>query len=168
MNDGKLLPEIPTTVFYTKKDYFNPDYQSIDTEHFEQWAYTTSEGVEILIAMSHWGGYLFAETDDAFITVSLHMAAAFKGQDNGGWNRQCMEQAAEVIDFSMTPHAPNVDGMEEKLAQAEQEYKESKTALLEKRKEGYASYAAYVKDKYIDNRDNLIGTSYICSARCHW
>lgn len=161
MSDGKLLPEIPTAVFYTKKDYFDPDYQGIETEHFEQWTYTTSEGVEILIAMSHWGGYLFAETNDAFITVSLHMAAAFKEQETVGWNRQCMEQAAEVIDFSMNPHAPNMAGIEEKLAQAEQEYEDSKTALLEKRKEGYASYAAYVKDKYIDNRNNLIGTPNI-------
>ncbi len=160
-NDSELSPEIPTTLFYTKKDYFDPDYQSIDTEHFEQWTYTTSEGVEILIAMSHGGGYLFAETDDAFMTVSLHMAAVFQEQDTGGWKRQCMEQAAEVIDFSMNPHTPDMIGLEEKLAQAEQEYEAAKAALLEKSKEGRASYADYVKDKYIDNRENLIGTSYI-------
>ncbi len=160
-NSSELSPEIPTTLFYTRKDYFDPDYQSIDTGHFEQWTYTTSDGTEILIAMSHGGGFLFAETDDAFMTVSLHMEAAFKEQDTAEWNRQCMEQAAEVIDFSIKPHTPDMTGMEEKLAQAEREYEAAKATRLEKSKEGHASYAVYVQDKYIDNRESLIGTPYI-------
>ena len=161
MNAGELSPEILATMFYTKKDYFDPDYQSIDTENFEQWTYTTSDGIEILIAMSHWGGYLFAETDDAFITVSLQMAATFKEEDTEEWNRQCIEHAAEVIDFSMKPQTPDMTGIEEKLAQAEQEYEDAKAALLDKSKEGHASYTAYIQDKYIDNRESLIGTPYI-------
>lgn len=161
MEDGEWSPEIIARMFYTKKDYFDPDYQSINTEHFEQWTYTSSDGVKILIAMDYSGGYLFVETDDANITVILSMAAMFKEQDTKGWNRQCMERAAEVIDFSVNPHVPDMTGMEEKLAQAEQEYQDSIAATAEKNRKAYDSYAAYIQERYIDNRDELMGTPYI-------
>ena len=160
LENGELSPPIPTTVFYTKKDYFDPDYQSIDTESYEQWNYTTSDGNGVLIAMSSQGGYFFAENEDAFMTVSVQMAATFKANEAGDWNRQCMEQAAEAIDFSLKLQTPDMTGIDERLAQADAEYEETKTSASNARRE-YATYAAYIAEQHIGKRENLIGTPYI-------
>lgn len=160
LENDEVSSPIPTTVFYTKKDYFDPDYQRIDTESYEQWNYTTSDGNGILIAMSSQGGYFFAENEEAFMTVSVQMAATFKANEAEDWNRQCMEQAAEAIDFSLKLQTPDMTGIEERLAQADAEYEEAQTSATNARRE-YATYAAYITEQYIDNRENLIGTPYI-------
>lgn len=149
MEDGEASPLISTWMLYTRKDYFDPDYQSIDGELFEEWTHTTADGTEVLIAMSSWGGYFFAETEDAYITVSAQMAATFDLQDTEGWNRQCMEQAAEAIDFSLDPQIPDMTGMEEKLAQAEQEYEAEQAAAAEKNRQTHSTYASCIQ-KYLD------------------
>lgn len=149
MEDGSASPMISSWMLYTKKDYFDPDYHSIDEELFEEWTYTTGDGQDILIAMSSWGGYFFAETEDAYITVSAQMAGFFKEQDAEGWNRACMEQAAEAINFSLAPKTPDMTGMEEKLAQAEQEYEAEKAAAIEKNRQTHTTYASAIQ-KYLD------------------
>lgn len=149
MEDGEASPLISAYMLYARKDYFDPDYQSMDSELFEEWTYTTSGGNEVLIAMSSWGGYFFGETEDAYITVSAQMAGFFKLQDRKEWHRQCMEQAAEAMDFSLAPQVPDMTGLEEKLAQAEAAYETEQAAAAEERRKTHSTYASAVQ-KYMD------------------
>lgn len=149
--------EIWTTLYYTRKDYFDPDYICVDTEIFDQWNYTTSDGSEILIAMCNWGGFFFAEQENAYITVSLNTNAMLSADEIRRPTRHDMELAAEVIDFSMAPLTPDMSDMEEKLAQKEYEAKQAESPI------SYATYADYIQEKYIDNADRLAGTPYVRS-----
>lgn len=149
MADGETSPMISAYMLYAKKDYFDPDYQRIDAELFEEWTYTTSDGHEILVAMSSWGGYLFGETEDAYLTVSLQMAGFFKKQDTEGWNRRCMEQAAEAINFSLAPRVPDMTELAEKLAQAEAAHEAELAAAAEKNRQTHSTYAGAIQ-KYLD------------------
>lgn len=71
-----------------------------------------------------------------------------------------MEQAAEAIDFSLKLQTPDMTGIDERLAQADAEYEETKTSASNARRE-YATYAAYIAEQHIGKRENLIGTPYI-------
>lgn len=160
LEDGGVSPAISSYMLYTRKGYFDPDYQNVDTELFEEWTYTTPDGVEVRIAMSSWGGYFFAETEDAFVTVCARMEGTFALQDTEGWDRRCMEQMAQIINFSLKPEIPDMTGMEEKLAQAEQAHQDAVAAAAEKNRQSYATYGSYVKEKYIDGAQSKVGTPY--------
>lgn len=149
MEDGEASPLISAYMLYARKDYFDPDYQSMDSELFEEWTYTTSGGNEVLIAMSSWGGYLFGETEDAYITVSAQMAGFFKLQDSKEWHRKCMEQAAEAFDFSLSPGVPDVTSLTEKLAQAEADHEAQQAAAAEQKRQTHSTYASAIQ-KYLD------------------
>lgn len=154
----ELSAPVPSTVYYTKKAYFDPDYMGIDTEFFDQWDYTTADGSRILIAMSSWGGYFFGETADAYMTVSVNLTSLFVEQP--GRERQLMEQAAEVIDFTIRPQTPDMEKLTEELAKAEDDYDAAREAAQQKKKT-YSGYASYIKEKYIDGREELLGTPYM-------
>lgn len=146
---GESSPMISAYMLYAKKDYFDPDYQSIDAELFEEWTYITEDGQKILIAMSRWGGYLFGQTEDAYITVNVQMAGYFRQKDTEGWNRKCMEQAAEAVNFSLAPKVPDMTGLAEKLAQAERTYEAEREAEAEKNRQTHTTYASAIQ-KYLD------------------
>ena len=104
-----------TSVFYTQKENFDPRYTTIDPRMYEEWTYPTASGPEVLIAMSDYGGWIFAEQKDAWMTVSLNTEALLNyGKSRP--SREAMEQLADVFDFTVTPQAPeDLDAIRDQL-----------------------------------------------------
>ena len=154
--------EIWATMYYTKKDYFDPDYVSMSITQYDQWHYTTADGADVLIAMKEDGGaFLFTEQEDAYITVHLDTTLMLDTWETERATKKDMELAADTIDFSMSPIIPDMTGMEEKLAQADREYEDAQAAAAEKASVGYATYSTYIKEKYIDGAEALMGTPFV-------
>lgn len=141
--------EIWATVYYTHKDYFDPKYIFVQAETYEQWLYTTSYGVDVTIAMREKGAVLFAEQEDAYITVSVALDP-YDHRDPAV--RTDVETFAEIIDFSMQPQVPqDMDSIRQKLADS---WAAWEAAQQEFRKLG-ASFAEYLCSQYKRENDSI-------------
>lgn len=146
-------------VDYTNKEYFDPDYISIDADLYEEWNYQRADGIPVLIARSRYGGFLFAEQENAYMTVSINATGTMPRGETRQFSREDMEQIAEAVDFSLRPRPLDAAEAEALLKQADARYEESQA---ETRNAGsYDSYASYIKEKYIDGADQLIGTPFV-------
>lgn len=75
-----------------------------DTEAYDQWNYTTSDGTEVLLAMSENKALIIAEKDNFFITINIlvqHMT------------RAGLETAADAFIFTYTPQQPDPNALVE-------------------------------------------------------
>lgn len=149
---------ICATMLYSQKDYFDPAYTIVDTQWYDQWTYTTADGTEILIAMGREGALLFAEQADAYITVTLDTALMRPDEVADTPTREAIRQAAEVIDFSLCPQLPDMEGLEEKLAEADRDYEAQREAEQARAAAGYPSYAAYIRENFVDDLAQIAGT----------
>lgn len=152
--------EIWASLYYTKKDYFDPDYITVDSEQYDQWTYTTSDGMEILIAMGYRSTLLFAEQEDAYLTVVLNTSGAFDVAETGTPTRQDIELAADIINFAVSPQLPDMTDMDARLAAADAEYEAKQAELAQKAAATYATYADYIKEKYLPYLDTQAGSAF--------
>ncbi len=95
-------------------------------ENYEEWTYTTKQGVNVQMALSKENALMIVDREDAFLTILIG------GTSDGtqALTREGMEAAAEVIDFKVSPHEVDLsaaqtryDALNKRLAQerAEQE-----------------------------------------------
>lgn len=122
-----------------------------DAESYDQWEYTTSDGTELLLAISEDQALLIADLNNAFITMNIRnprVGDILAGEQM--MTREAMEAFAETFDFSFTPQRPTA----EQIAQLDAQYdallaeiKANQEAEQEKFQEhlGRASYDARVK-----------------------
>lgn len=141
--------EIWATVYYTHKDYFDPKYTFVEAETYEQWLYTTSYGMDVTIAMREKGAILFAEQENAYMTVSVSLDP-YDHRDPA--IRADVEAFAEIIDFSIQPQVPqDMDAIRQKLADS---WAAWEAAQLENRTLG-GSFAEYLCDQYKRENDSV-------------
>lgn len=75
-----------------------------DTESYDQWNYTTSDGTEVLLALSENKALIIADKDNFFITINIlvhHMT------------RAGLETAANAFIFNYSPHRPDPSALVE-------------------------------------------------------
>lgn len=149
---------ICANVLYSRKDYFDPAYTIVDTEWYEQWSQTLSDGTQVLIAMGREGALLFAEQEDAYITVTLDTALMCPEEVKEHPSREAICQAAEVIDFALKPCLPDMTEIGEKLAQADREYERQREAEQARAAVGYDSYGQYIRENFVENIARIAGT----------
>ncbi|MDO5400383.1 MAG: hypothetical protein Q4F17_05295 [Eubacteriales bacterium] len=112
-----------------RKDSFDFSSDTVsDLDSFDDWTYTTTDGVELLMANYSDDTFMFADLDDYFIRVRLF------GEENlpvdSAKRRKELEARAECFDFTIQPG--RVD--EGVLEKAEQDYWD----LMEELEAGYA------------------------------
>lgn len=88
---------------YSVKAYLDMAVGLID-EDYEEWDYTTSDGVKVLLTLSDRGAEILCDRGAAFITVGI--SPWFGVESFEGMKRSDVEQFAEVFDFSLIPQ-PN-------------------------------------------------------------
>lgn len=94
-------------------------------EAYEEWTYTTAQGVDVLMALSENNALMIVEQTDAFLTVLINNVRAGDIAEGAQMlTREGMEAAAEVIDFKVDPQQVDVeaaqaryDAASERLAQ---------------------------------------------------
>ena len=71
-----------------------------DLDDYEQWEYTTADGVPLLLALGPSKGLIFADTEQSFVTVNVLGDWAMGTFD---LNREDLENLAAGFDFSAVP-----------------------------------------------------------------
>ena len=138
------------TFHYARKDCFDPDYALAQVGAYDQWTYTTADGTDLLIAMGSESAMLFAETTDAWITVTI-MSSPYSGT-NPVPDREALEQLAEVYDFTVEPEIPDWDATTAALKAAE----DARIAQANARKAmEYAGFADFLKARYTRVRRDI-------------
>ena len=131
--------EIWATMLYSKKDFFDPDTRAIDINEYEQWNYKTTEGIEVLIALKDSNGYIFAEQNDAYITVYLDTTSLLSEHNSQRATKEDFQLAADCINFSIQPKTENMIAAIPSMEAADQAYWEEQEAL----KPDYSQYSNY-------------------------
>lgn len=73
-----------------------------DAADYEEWVYTTKNGVELTLAQSDWKELILVERENSFVVVNLFDVSA--GDAVGGElhkSREDLEAFAELFDFSV-------------------------------------------------------------------
>lgn len=133
-----------STVHYSPKSCFDPKFTTIDSASYEEWNYTTSDGTEVLIAMSNRGAYIFAEQEDAYITVAMNTDMDWLSPSDSGKHpsRNDLEQIAEVYDFTINPQPlTDVVNVKELLDKSMEEW--NRQQELAPQGPDYSDYAGY-------------------------
>lgn len=132
-----------TTVYYVEKDYFDPQNAVVEMDTYDQWMYTLADGTEVLLVMNPYGGMIFAEREDAYITVTIQTNTEWLVPTKEGQRptRQVMEQLADVYDFSIRPHVSDIDAAREKLAASMEAWNAEQEAIYQE--PDYSMYADY-------------------------
>ena len=141
--DGAWSDWVWATISYSQNGFFHPITSTMDIESYEQWDYTTADGVDILIAQNKAGAVLIAEVEDGLIWVNLSTNVVAAGTEPP--TRQDIEKMAEVMDFTISPKAPeNLADIQNRL----EESNASHEAELQEQVEKFEDYGAYLKDTY--------------------
>ena len=120
-------------------------------ETYDQWEYTTQDGVHLLLVIGETNALLVADLQSAFVTMNITNAQEgdiLKGEQK--ISREAMEAFAETFDFSFVPRRPTEEQIEEINAKHDAywaEFSAQREAEQEKFQEylGRASYDARVK-----------------------
>ncbi len=144
---------------YSQKAYLEPHGTVLfDFENTEQWNYTRKDRQTVLLAMNHEQAFVFADSADAFITVSL---ASFKwgNAKKVEMPRAILEQIAETLVLSVQPHSADMTQVPQLLSVAQEADEAQRVQSAQDRyTQGYESY--------IQNRlanaasDYSLGTMY--------
>ena len=145
-----------TSVLYTRKDLFDPKFTTINPSEYEEWTYSTPDGTEVLIAMGPNDALLFAEQEDAYITVTMatNIPALDLRPEEDHTTKEALQQLADVYDFTIRPKP--VEDMESVRAALE----ESNAAWEAERMAaasipGHGSFSEYLINEYDRIRSDL-------------
>ena len=134
------------------KNSFDAVYLSMtDPTQFEEWNYTTSAGVEVLLVMGPEGALIVADIGDYFITVGgIETKAGNILDGEHTMTREGLEAYAEIFDFSIHPQRLTDEQISAVNARYESHWAEINAQLEQKNEEfqeyiGRASYDARVK-----------------------
>ena len=144
---------------YSQKAYLEP-YGTVlfDFENTDQWNYTRKDGQTVLLAMNHEQAFVFADSADAFKTVSL---ASFKwdNAEKVEMPRAILEQIAETLVLSIQPHPADIAQVPQLLSDAQEAYEAQRAQSDQARyTQGYESYIQNRLEHA--SRDYDLGTMY--------
>lgn len=149
------------SVRYSDKNYFDPSTLGIhDFDNYKQWGYTRTDGVQVLLALSDDAARIYADLQDAMITVSLS-GNTWIDDRKVNMPPEALEQIAELLNLSIRPHAAEQTEVERLKAEAIAAYEAERTAKQRNHEAQYAAgYAEYVS-YYLELVPNPEGASYI-------
>lgn len=130
-------------------------------EHYEEWTYTTAQGVDVLMALSEKNALMIADQTDAFLTVLIRNIRS-EDTENGErvLTQEGMEAIAEVIDFKVDPQDVDVAAAQSRydaraeLARQQQEAEKNASPF---ELESYREYVDYLISKTQDVNSMLYG-----------
>ena len=111
------------TFYYSRKDCFDDTGLNIgNIELWDQWVYTTSEGIDVLIANSEFGTVVLCDKEYSIIYVNIHSnyLTDYNSETNSfdtciRMSKEQLEKVVDQIDFSIEVESVNSDLAREKL-----------------------------------------------------
>ncbi len=144
--DTAWTKTVSADAYYYHKDYLPSDGTwHLDMESFEQWNYTTADGVKLLLAMNNKGtGFIICERQEAFQVAAImgnRTGSAYPTADQVP-GRKALEQMAECFDFTYAPKMIDKAAMQPALDAAEEKYQAEHAYVPEV----YAGYEDYLRE----------------------
>lgn len=118
----------------------------LDLGDFQQWNYTTHQGIHLLLAMNNTGqGFLFCQQKDGVLTVSIsgNRSGTQYPEPDQVPGKEALEQFAEVIDFAAPSSKIDTPTLREKLAAAETTFRKQGDALMEEALQKHQNYDSF-------------------------
>lgn len=144
--NGQWEHAMHNTMYYSKTDYFDTVYFVIrNTDDWNQWNYTTSDGAELLLAQANsgYGACIFCFREDASIYVGID---GYYQDDNGEtvfMTDTQLEQVAEQFDYSLKVENVDIGLAKEAL----ERFADMKTEIQTAPWQEYTDYESYVRDE---------------------
>ena len=110
------------TFYYSRKDCFDDIGLNIGSmEFWDQWMYTTSEGIDVLIANSESGSIVLCDKEDAIIYVNIESRYQTYNSETNSYetsslmSKEQLEKVVDQIDFGIEVESVNFDLAREQL-----------------------------------------------------
>ena len=154
-DEGQWPHEILANMRYNGKEYLDTVFASIaNIEDVEQWNYTTANGTDILIIMSKDHARFFCDREDAFLTSSFRTDYESDSGEIEYMSKRDVELVADTLDFDVVPKQPDMETVEQKLAESEAEMLENQKPREEY---GYQDFIAN-RIEALEHPENLYYT----------
>lgn len=129
---------------YVQKTSFDGVYgQMGPIESYEQWQYTTSQGIEVLLARSENNAMMIVDREDAFLTVHIQNADVYGEQNTPLPDKQVLEAVAEMLDLQVTPGSVDVVAAQERYDATAKRLEEERLA----RKKQNRSFEGFIRKR---------------------
>ena len=120
--EGNWPHQMWNTFYYSRKDCFDDIGRNIGSiEFWDQWMYTTSQGIDVLIANSESGTIVFCEKEDAIISVDIESRYLTYNPETNSYetsslmSKEQLEKVVDQIDFGIKVESINFDLAREQL-----------------------------------------------------
>lgn len=120
--EGNWPYQMWNTFYYSRKDCFDDTGLNIGSiEFWDQWMYTTSEGIDVLIANSEFGTVVLCDKEDSIIYVRIesryptYNSATNSYETSSQMSKEQLEKVVDQIDFSIEVESVNFDLAREQL-----------------------------------------------------
>lgn len=128
---------------YVQKTSFDGVYGQMDPiESYEQWHYTTGQGIDVLLARNENNAMMIVDREDAFLTVSIQNRDYSMEQNVPVLSNQALERIAEMLDLRVTPGTVDVAAAQERYDATAKRLEEERLA----RKEQNQSFEGYIRN----------------------
>lgn len=149
--DAPWKQMVYVTEIYQHRGYLPSDsIRTMDLNDYQQWNYTTGQGIEVLLAVNHTGnGLMVCPKDTGVLIVSIYgnnTGSSYPEPDQVP-GKEAMEAFAETIDFDVEPSLIDPEVLQPKLDAAEKAYQED--GYMEYTEPVYESAAALLLDNSI-------------------
>lgn len=141
--DAKWTNRCFAEYYYAKNDTFAPDVGFVMEEGYDQWAYTTADGTNVLLARTREGdGNIVADLGDATVYISLDPDFDLpRVRDESQMaSKEALEQLADVFDYHVKPQTFDREKLVADLKVADAEYEASKPVFEEPVYENYGQF----------------------------
>ena len=125
---------------YVQKTSFDGVYGQMDPiESYEQWHYTTGQGVDVLLARNERDAQMIVDREDAFLTVFILNAEDLADMPS----KQALEEVAQMLDLRVTPGTVDVAAAQARYEATSKRLEEERLA----RKEQNRTFEGYIQKK---------------------
>ena len=125
---------------YVQKTSFDGVYGQLDPiESYEQWTYTTGQGVDVLLARNEKHAMMIVDREDAFLTVFIRNADDLADMPS----KQALEAVEQMLDLRVTPGTVDVAAAQERYDATAKRLEEERLA----RKEQNRTFEGYIQKK---------------------
>lgn len=143
---GRWPHKVLLNMRYNGKEYLDTVFTSIvNIDEVEQWNYTTTNGMDILIIMGEGFARFFCDREDAFLTSGFSTDYESDTGDVQYMTKADVEAVADALDFEIVPQKPDLDAVEEALEESEREQEPSESI---NRFESFDHCVAYQIEKH--------------------
>ena len=120
--EGNWPYQMWNTFYYSRKDCFDDTGLNIGSmEFWDQWMYTTSEGIDVLIANSEFGTVVLCDKEDSIIYVNIESRYLTYNSATNSYDtsilmsKKQLEKVVDQIDFGIDVDFVNFELAREKL-----------------------------------------------------